>query len=62
MSPMHWLKQLFVPQDSPEAQQDVNELPGLENEPSFVFGQHLRILLAILIAILSAVCMWWIVA
>ncbi len=62
MSPLLWFQRLFVPQESPDEHQDVNDLPGLADDSSFVFGQHLRILLAILISILAAVMMWWIMA
>lgn len=59
---MGWLKDLFSSQDQQNGQEDINDLRGLDDEPSFLFSQHMRILLAILVAFLSAVCMWWIVA
>lgn len=62
MSPLLWFQRLFVPQDQPDDPQDVNDLGPLDEDSSFLFSQHVRILLAILFAVLSAFFMWWIVA
>jgi len=62
MSPLLWLKKIFVPEDQQEDQQDVNDLRGLEEDSSFLFSQHMRVLLAILVAFISALCIWWIMA
>lgn len=55
MHPLLWLQRLFMPPSDPDA-------PGLEEESQFVFGQHLRVVLAIVVCILSAGVIWWIMA
>lgn len=57
MSPLLWFQRLFVPK-SDESDEE-KELSGLEESP-FVFGQHIRIVLAMLVAFLSAIFIWWI--
>ena len=61
MSFLLWVQRLFVPKDTDDTT-DANELPELEDNQPFVFGQHLRIIIAIVIAFISALFMWWIVA
>ncbi len=50
-----WLQKIF---DRPEESED--GVPPLEDSAPFVFTQHMRIVLAILICILSAFVIWWI--
>lgn len=53
MSVIAWLKRVFVPQPSD------NEGDELE-EQSFSFTEHMRIVVAMLIVLLSAMVLWWI--
>lgn len=59
---MDWLKRIFVPgppsTDADEAPMEECE----EEEPSFVFNEHMRIVLAIVFALFSAGFLWWILA
>lgn len=56
MSPLLWLQRLFVPKpDSVES----NEPVDLEPTP-FIWSQHLRIVLALLIVLISSGVLWWI--
>lgn len=55
------LQRFFVPKEQDPAD-ETNGLPDLEDNQPFVFGQHLRIVTAIIIAFVSALFMWWIVA
>ena len=59
MSPLLWLQRLFVP---PAADSEEDGIPPLEDSSPFVVTQHMRIVLAILICILSGVVIWWILA
>lgn len=61
MSFLLWVQRLFVPKET-DGSADGTELPELEDNQPFVFGQHLRIIVAIIIAFVSALFMWWIVA
>lgn len=61
MSFLSWVQKLLVGSEQ-DASGDVNDLPELEDNQPFVFGQHLRIIAAIVIAFISALFMWWIVA
>lgn len=56
-----WLKKLF---SSPpeEDNVDINEVQDFEEESSFSFNEHMRIVLAILVVFISACVMWWILA
>lgn len=57
MNPFLWFQRLFVPppeSDKPEG------IPDLEDDSPFVFSQHLRIVLAICVCIISAFVIWWI--
>lgn len=56
MSPLLWLQRLFNP-PSEEAEEGI---PPLEDSSPFVFTQHMRIVLAIVICIISAFVIWWI--
>lgn len=57
MSPLLWLQRLFErPSESEEG------IPPLEDSTPFVFTQHMRIVLAILVCIFSAFVIWWILA
>lgn len=53
------LKQLFsdTPSDADEMQEEFEE-----ESQSFVWTEHMRIVLAIVVVILGAMAMWWIVA
>lgn len=57
MNPFIWFQRLFVPRDEADNSDNV---PGLEDESPLVFTQHLRIVLAIVICIISAFVIWWI--
>lgn len=57
MSPFLWLQRLFVP---PSENGDPENAADLENTEPFVFSQHLRVVLAILVCIISAFVIWWI--
>lgn len=61
MSPLLWLQRLFVPNNKDD-QLDIDGIPDLEEDSPFVFSQHMRIVLAIIISFISALVMWWIVA
>lgn len=43
-----------------DAEDDLDE--DFENESGFVWTEHMRIVLAIVVAIAAAIFMWWIVA
>lgn len=52
MSPLSWFQRLFAsPADDPEAGGD-----------PIVAGQHIRVVLAILVCIISAFVIWWILS
>lgn len=51
-----WLKGLF----GSHPEEDSDTIPDMEYDEPFVFSQHLRIVLAIVITLLSAVVIWWI--
>lgn len=57
MNPFLWFQRLFVP--APESD-DSDDIPELRDETPFVFTQHLRIVTAIVITIISAMVIWWI--
>lgn len=59
MSPLGWFQRLFASHND-EEQQDVNDLCNLEDDTPFVFTQHMRILLAIVVTFISACVIWWI--
>lgn len=61
MSPLLWLQRLFVPRDEAEKQdgENVGGVPDIEESP-FVFNQHMRIVLAIVVSFISAIVIWWI--
>lgn len=59
MNPFLWFQRLFVPAEDRE---ESGTIPGLEDESPFVFTQHLRIVIAIVISIISALVIWWILA
>ena len=47
------------PESEDEADVPMNEV---DSEPLFVWNEHMRIVLAIVIMVVSACFMWWIVA
>lgn len=60
MSIWLWLQRLVVPKEPTEDDDKAVET-GYDEEP-FVFTQHLRVILAIIITIVGAGVMWWIMA
>lgn len=56
-----WFQRLFSDKE-PEDKVEIGTVSGLEDENPFVFSQHMRIIFAIFITMLSAVVLWWIVA
>ena len=55
-----WLQNMF---SSRLASTDAEDLPDFdEEESSFVWTEHMRIVLAIVVMIISAFVMWWIMA
>ena len=59
MSPLAWIQRLFVPRHQDD-QLSIDGIPDLEDDSPFVFTQHMRIVLAILVTFLSAMVIWWI--
>lgn len=59
--PLSFLQRLFAPKE-PEDKVEIGAVSGLDDENPFVFSQHMRIVFAIFITMLSAVFLWWIVA
>lgn len=62
MSPLHWLRRLFVPDENTDEEQDNVAMREMDEESSFVWNEHMRILMAILVALISALTIWWILA
>lgn len=58
MSPLLWLQRLFMPRTD-EEQEPQEGLQDFESSSS-AGGQHLRILLALAVVVVSAMVMWWI--
>lgn len=59
MSMLLWLQRLFVPASNAEEEEAENTI--IEEKHSFFeWNQHMRILLAMLVAFLSAIALWWI--
>lgn len=58
MSPLAWLKRVFVP----EPREDDGEIGDQDfgEGPSFTWNEHMRIVTALLIVLISAGVMWWI--
>lgn len=56
MSLMPWLQKLFSSRN--EEDELENDNPVEENP--FEFGQHVRIVIAMLVVLVSALVMWWI--
>ncbi len=61
MSFSQWLKGIFNSQGSEENDED-KAIPDMEYDDPFIFSQHLRIVLAIVVTLLSAAVIWWILA
>ena len=60
MHPLLWIQRLFAPK--PENDENGLTGPAPEEQTPFTWNQHLRIILAIVVMIISAMVMWWIVA
>lgn len=56
-----WLSNLFSSSSGHDENKDLT-MSELESDSSFVFNEHMRIILAIVIMLLGAGVMWWIVA
>lgn len=56
MSPLLWLQRLFAPKENEENSEQAID----EEESRFTFNEHMRIVLAMVIVIVSALVMWWI--
>lgn len=62
MSPLSWLQRVFAPRADAEEGSESQTLTGFEEESPFVWGQHMRIVIAMLVVFISALVMWWILA
>lgn len=57
---MSWLKNIFAPMP-PSTDADSVESIDMEEEKSpFVWNEHIRIVLAMVVVVISAFVMWWI--
>lgn len=56
MSFSNWFKGLMGSHDP----DDPDAIPDMEYDEPFVFSQHLRIVLAIVVTIIGACVVWWI--
>lgn len=62
MSPLHWLRRLFTPDENTNEEQESVAMREMDEESSFAWNEHMRILMAILVALISALTIWWILA
>ena len=58
---MGWLNNLFGGKESEEDAED-QPLEEINDDAPFVITEHMRIVAAIIVMILSAFAMWWILA
>lgn len=56
-----WLSKLFSSGSANDENKDLT-LSELQGDSPFIFSEHMRIILAIIIMILGACVIWWIVA
>lgn len=56
----NWLHKLFASKPDTDEEENGNEIDDFEEEPGFVWNEHMRIVLAIIVVVISAIVMWWI--